>query len=125
MFCAQRLRNYIFNPNVKILCISFALLWATVLIFNTGVIVSGFVFCHAPGLQQEAELRYCHFFGNRKIAEIPDWESTSWRVYYWISLSLALTMACWQTFVTFSPFTCEAKADLSWQNKLVLLVLHD
>lgn len=102
MFCAQRWRNYFISPDVKTFCFTFALLWGTVFTSNFGTIVSGFISCHAPGFQQEAELKYCRFFGNREIAKFPDWERTGWIVYYWVIIAFALIMACWQMFVTFS-----------------------
>lgn len=109
----MRLSNYFCNPDLKTLCLIFASSWSLVFIFNTSIIVTGFVHCHAPSYQQGGGLEYCHFFGNHKVAEIPDWKGTSWSVYYWISVALTLHMACWQTFVTLSPLACEAKANLS------------
>ncbi|KAL9489592.1 hypothetical protein ACSS6W_001869 [Trichoderma asperelloides] len=102
MFCAQRLRNYFFNPDVKIMCFSFATLWSVVFIFNTGIIMSGFVYCLAPNFQREGEMKYCHFFGNRAMPQIPDWKGAAWPVYYWTSVALTLTMACWQMISWFS-----------------------
>ncbi|KAL6910284.1 hypothetical protein GGI43DRAFT_6461 [Trichoderma evansii] len=103
-FCAMRLNNYFCSPNMKMLCLGLASIWALVFVFNASIIVSGFVHCHAPGYQEEVAQQYCHFFGNRKAAEIPDWEGTSWSVYYWISTALALYMACWQTISWFTRF---------------------
>lgn len=117
MFCAQRLRNYFFNPDVKIMCFSFATLWSVVFIFNTGIIMSGFVYCLAPDFQREGEMKYCHFFGNRAMAQIPDWKGAAWPVYYWTSVALTLIMACWQMFVAFSPLL-HTKQKLTWVGRI-------
>lgn len=97
MFCEQRWRNNFFNRDVKVFCFLFALLWGMVFTSNFGVIVSCFVICHVPRYQHEAEAKYCHFFGNRKIAEIPDWQGAGWLVYFWIVMTVTLSIACWQT----------------------------
>ncbi|EHK49113.1 uncharacterized protein TrAtP1_000290 [Trichoderma atroviride] len=95
MFCEQRWRNNYFSRDVKIFCLSFASLWAMVFTSNFGFIVSGFVVCHVPSYQHEAEAKYCHFFGNHKIAEIPD--RAGWLIYFWIVMAVTLSIACWQT----------------------------
>lgn len=103
MFCEQRWRNNLFNSDVKIFCLSFAILWGIAFASNLGVIVSGFVVCHVPSYQRETEANYCRFFGNRKIAGVPDWQRPGWIMYYWSILALTLSIACWQMFVTSSP----------------------
>lgn len=122
MFCEQRWRNNYFNRDVKVFCLGFTVLWGMVFASNLGIIVSCFIVCHIPSSQHEAEAKYCHFFGNRKIAEIPDWQGAGWLVYHWSIVAITLSIACWQTFVTSSPLYILTTADLSLQGRLVSLV---
>lgn len=125
MFCEQRWRNNYFNSDVKGFCFNFALLWGMVFTSNMGFIVSGFVICHVPRYQNEAEAKYCRVFGNRKIANFPKWQRASWIVYYWTIMAITLGIACWQTFVASSPLCILIRADSSLQDKLVSLAPHD
>ncbi|KAM0465053.1 hypothetical protein ACHAPV_002046 [Trichoderma viride] len=90
MFCEQRWRNNYFNRDVKVFCLGFTVLWGMVFASNLGIIVSCFIVCHIPSSQHEAEAKYCHFFGNRKIAEIPDWQGAGWLVYHWSIVAITL-----------------------------------
>lgn len=125
MFCEQRWRNNYFSSGVKAFCFNFALLWGVVFASNIGLIVSSFIICHVPKYQDEAEARYCRFFGNRTIAEFPEWQRAGWIMYHWTVVAIALSIACWQMFVTSSPLYILARADSSLQDELVLLVPHD
>ncbi|KAL7923085.1 hypothetical protein ACQKWADRAFT_66609 [Trichoderma austrokoningii] len=101
LFCAKRWRNHFFSADVKVYCITFAVLWTLVFVSNLGYIMAGFIICNVPRFQHDAESKYCHFFGNRGNS---DWKTTGWPVYYWSSIVVTMIMACWQMISWFFWF---------------------
>lgn len=96
IFAALKQHDFAIDYDTLWATITVSILWTITAGFNIGIVITAMVHCHNPRFKYDAELRYCHFFGNAHLARAHGWAGKSWPLYYWVSVVSALVMAFWQ-----------------------------